>query len=260
MTRPLYLGPGVRRVGLDGPALRILDQDGRETSIPLRLISRVVSRARAAFAVEALTGCLAHGIPVAFLEADGTPVGLCLPMRPLTPSLEDKLAALESEPHGREAFANWARSEERRSLLAAFGKAFPALAPPPPEVLHQRLLGLVDSSPQRAAALWQGLEGLAAAHLGELLLGAGLPPHRAAPASAGRIDLFSACLAAARWELFPALRRLARHRAEHPAKWQAPRQRAERLVRAYETIAPHIAASLRRRLARLEEWLWDPLR
>lgn len=101
------------------------------------------------------------------------------------------------------------------------------------------------------------LEALLAADLSALLLSAGLPAVRAAPAPSGRVDLFAACLAAARWELVPALWRASQHRLRHPRAWSTSARRVQRLTRQYEALAPRIAAVTRRRLQRLDQWLWE---
>lgn len=73
----------------------------------------------------------------------------------------------------------------------------------------------------------------------------------------GPVDLFAACLAAARWELVPALWRASQHRLRHPCAWSTSARRVQRLTRQYEALAPRIAAVTRRRLQRLDQWLWE---
>ncbi|MBX6323927.1 MAG: CRISPR-associated endonuclease Cas1 [Rhodospirillaceae bacterium] len=258
MIRPLYLGAETRAVALDGPALRIAAEGRADARVPLRMLSRVVSRTAVEWSTSALVACLTAGVPVALVGTDGAAIGLCLPTARRSADLARRLDALEREPGGTEAFRNWARAEERRAMLAVLGRPEPGAAVDArPETLRRMVLAAADVGPDRAAAMLRALEGMLAAHLAGLLLGAGLPHRRAAPAPPGRLDLFGACLGAARWELVPALERAAAHRRAQPRAWDTPRQRARRLARRYEATAPRIAASMRRRLRRLDEWLWE---
>lgn len=259
MRKPLYLGHAARRVRLDGAALCV-DVEGRAPArVPLRRLSRVVAHRGAEWSTAALVTCLEAGVPVAFLRFDGMPAGVCLPAvaRGSEP-LARRLDRLERSPHGRAAFANWAAAEERRAILRLLGRPMVASAVDlRPERVRAAVLADLPVSPAAGEAMLRRLEGMLAAELPELLLRAGLPTFRAASVPAGRLDLFGACLAAARWELVPALRRAAAHRRAHPRKWTAPAQRAQRLARQYEALAPRIAAQTHRRLQRLDHWLWE---
>lgn len=255
MRRPLYLAGAARAVELDGPALRISMNGQADGRIPLRLLSRVIVRGSVSWSTAALTACFGAGIPLIFLRPDGQALGLCLPSVQTEESLCRRLARLEEEPDNLAAFADWARAEERRAILAHAlppgNREAPDLRP---QSYRQQVLRDLDPSTQRALALWQQLEGLLVAQLSELFLGAGLNTRFAAPAQRGRLDPFSAFLAAGRWELVPTLRRLSAHRARHPEAWREGDQRRRRLARHYEATAPAIAASFRRRLLRLELW------
>lgn len=255
MKRPLYLAGAARAVELDGPALRISVGGRADGRIPLRLLSRVIVRGGVSWSSAALTACFGAGIPLIFLRPDGQPLGLCLPSVQTEERLCRRLARLEEEPESLVAFEDWVRAEERRALLAhapmPYGRGTLDLRS---HVQRQHVLRSLDPSVERAAALWQQLEGLLAGHLMELLLGAGLDTRYAAPARSGRLDPFSAFLAAGRWELVPTLRRLCAHRTRHPEAWRKADQRRRRLARHYEAASPAIAASFRRRLHRLELW------
>lgn len=261
MTRPLYLGAAARQVALDGPALRVIVEARADSRVPLRLLSRVVSRTEVDWTPAALSACMAAGIPLVFLRGNGAPLGYCLPALPRTADLARSLDMLEQEPDGMAAFRTWAMAEERRAILVLTGN------PPArtgfdlrPARIRKAVLTGLGANYQRSEAMWNHLEGLLAVQIAGHLLAASLPPYRAAPAPAGRLDLHGACLAAARWELVPALRRATAHRAVHPRAWSEAAARAERLARQYEALSPGVAASMRRRLRRLEAWLWETWR
>jgi len=258
VTRPLYLGADARQVALDGPALRVSVEARADSRVPLRLLSRVVSRADVDWSPAALSACMEAGVPMVFLRGNGTPLGYCLPALPRTVDLARRLDRLEQEPGGPAAFRTWAMAEERRAILALTGH------PPArtgfdlrPARIRKAVLNGIGANYQRSEAMWARLEGMLAVQVASLLLAAGLPPYRVAPAPAGRLDLHGVCIAAARWELVPALRLATAHRAAHPRAWAEASARAERLTRQYEALSPRIAASMRRRLRRLEAWLWE---
>jgi hypothetical protein len=255
--RPLYLGSAARGVRLDGPALSVAVDGHCETRVPLRLLSRVISPLGIEWSTAALTACLGFGVPVAFFRSDGAMVGLCLPAARRQLDLNRRLDALEAEPRGRTAFDNWSASEERRAILALVGRRRPDVdVDLRPQILRTRILAALDANADRVGALLLRLEGLLAGHLGQLLIEAGLSARRAGPA-AGRLDLFAACMAAARWELVPTLHDAVQHRRLHPEAWSDAAKRARRLARRYEHVAPKVAASQRRRLRRLDAWLWE---
>jgi len=254
--RPLYLGAGVHAVDRDGPALRIGAGNGPHGRVPVRLISRVVTRTGVQWSAEALSACMGAGVPLVFVAADGAPVGFCLPAAPRTDDLARRLDALEHEPDGVVAFQTWAAAEERRAILAVTGRPpVEAACDLRPEHVRRAVTAETAVSPEQADAMWRRMEGALAAYVTRHLLAALLPPHRAAPAAEGRVDLHGACMAAGRWELVPALRRAAAHRRAHPRSWKTPAARARRLARRFEAEAPRLAASMRRRLHRLELWL-----
>ena len=258
MSRPLYIVTAARHVELDGPALRVEIEGQTASRVPIRQIDRVVSRFGAEWSTAALLACLTAGVPVVFLAGDGSAAGHCLPARQRASTLAKRLDSLERRHDGMTVFANWEASEQRWAVLALIGR--PGSSPVPdlrPERLHMVLLTEIGASLEWARGALRAFEGLLTAHLSALLLAAGLPHHHTAPAPIGRLDLFGACFAAARWDLFPALRAAAEHRQAHPRAWRNGTERAERIARRYEAVAPRIAAMQSRRLRRLDQWLWE---
>lgn len=258
MIRPLYLAAGARAVEQDGPALRIGAEGRADARVPIRLLSRVVTRTDVQWSAGALGACMRAGVPLVFLDSDGRPTGFCLPAFPRDDDLARRLDILEREPDGPAAFENWAAAEERREILAVAGlPSGDASFDLRPESVRRAVCAWTNLAPEQADAMWRRLEGGLAAQVTGLLLAALLPPQRAAPAPAGRIDLHAACVAAGRWELVPALRQAAEHRLAHPRSWKTAAMRARRLTRRYEAASPRIASKMRQRLRRLESWLWE---
>jgi hypothetical protein len=259
MSRTLYLGAEAREVVLDGPALLVRVEDGPGTRVPLRLLARVVARPAAEWSTAALVACLSGGVAVSFLKPDGAPLGHCLPAARRASDLAGMLDRLERERDASEAFSNWVRSEERRAILRLARKRPWAATHGETRPDKLREAALAAASPDRAAGaqILAALEGLLAAHLPGLLSQAGLPPRWASPAPPGRLDLCTACHAAARWMLVPALEAAATHRRRHPRAWRAIRERDARIARQFEGHAPAIARDLHERLRRLEFLLWE---
>jgi hypothetical protein len=118
--KPLYLGNGQDlRVRADGPALRV-DGSGRAAGrYPLRRLSRVVSAEDVAWGTNALLACLRAGVPIVFIERDGTPSGWCFGPRrretTLAGLLREGLDRTDWEPR----FDVWRRSVEQSQASAA---------------------------------------------------------------------------------------------------------------------------------------------
>lgn len=78
-ARPLYVVPlGDTRVALDGPALCVEREEESPRLFPLGRLSCVYSSDRAAWTSEALLACAAAGVPVVFVDEDGTVVARVL--------------------------------------------------------------------------------------------------------------------------------------------------------------------------------------
>lgn len=258
MTRTLYIGADAREVALDGPALRVATLDGPDARVPLRLLSSVVARPNAQWSTAALAACLSSGITISFVKPDGGPLGFCLPAARRAADLGRLLEQLERERGGSDVFDNWARSEERRAILRAFqrrGEPSGGVETRPGRLRDAVLAAAVDR--RGAAEILAGLEGILAAQLPALLSRAGLEPRWASPAPPGRIDLFAACFAAARWLLLPGMDAALSHRTRHPDAWSQAPQRQRRLAAQYEGLAPAIAAAIREQARRLEFLLWE---
>jgi len=114
-ARPLYLLPSSRCiVDLDGPALVVRSGRYGRALYPLGRVSRVVSAASVDWKAQALCACLARGIPVVLLAADGSPVGYVQPATLARSSLHHLLAELVDRPDWQERHMNWLRAERMR--------------------------------------------------------------------------------------------------------------------------------------------------
>jgi hypothetical protein len=259
VTRTLYLGHDARAVRLDGPSLLVDASDRAESRIPLRLLARVVARTSADWSTDALTNCLGAGIPITFLRPDGSPLGYCLPAARRVADLGRLLEITERRWDGPEGFGNWRAAEQRRAILrlAAIAGSHHSVPDARPDRLREKILAAAGAERPFVAATLLALEGLLSAHLPQILLSAGLPPRWASPAYPGRMDLFAACFDANRWNLIPVLDRLLQHRRRHPDAWRRPRDRQERMARAYEAHSASIEALVKAQLRRLEFLLWE---
>lgn len=120
-ARPLYLQPMLpARVALDSTvALRIhtVGQSGLRT--PLTRISRVVSNHHVQWDSDALIACLQNGIPIAFMDARGKPIGWCFGARRRETSLANLLEhALESD-EWEQRFNPWLDAQHRARAAQA---------------------------------------------------------------------------------------------------------------------------------------------
>ena len=76
--RPVYLNASaVRRVTLEGLALRVQSRDTAARYFPLRRLGRIVTRGAVQWSIAALLECMRVGIPVTFLDSEGRALGLC---------------------------------------------------------------------------------------------------------------------------------------------------------------------------------------
>lgn len=119
-ARPLYLDAGRRwEVALDERALEVRCEGRAPVRFPLSRLSRVVSHRDAQWQTEALLGCLEAGVPVAFLNARGEPVGWCFGPRRKETSLASLLREGLAHPEWDDRYGSWRSGAERREILGA---------------------------------------------------------------------------------------------------------------------------------------------
>ncbi|BCX88954.1 hypothetical protein MIN45_P1324 [Methylomarinovum tepidoasis] len=118
MLQPVYLNsPGVVRVTLEGPALRIHSRHEADRFLPLARLARIVSRGRIQWSTAALLQCLQTGVPVTFLDSEGRAVGLCISAWPHYSPLNELLEGVVASPEGPARLVDWFRSQSRCRLL-----------------------------------------------------------------------------------------------------------------------------------------------
>lgn len=115
--KPLYLYAAEPMIViLDGPALRVRRRHRAEGLFPLARVSRVVISGAVEIRTPALTACLARGIPVSFVQRDGTPVGLCIGHRLKRTGISSLLEELFCISQWPELYENWRKAAERQAI------------------------------------------------------------------------------------------------------------------------------------------------
>ena len=114
----VYLNaPIVRRVVLEGPALRIQSRQQADRYLPLARINRIVSRGVIHWHTAALMRCFQMGIPVTFLDREGRLVGIGFGAWPHDGKLSELLDQFFTLPEGPQRLIQWFRSQSRARLL-----------------------------------------------------------------------------------------------------------------------------------------------
>ncbi len=137
LRKPLYLdGAQLRRLALEGPALRVEDRRGRRRYYPLTRLSRVLLRGTLVCDTAALTALLAAGLPFGLLDTDGRALGWLVPTAPAPDSGLARLIE-DAENLGllARALEDWRRSRQRMLILRHVA---PALGPLHPTDLRAR--------------------------------------------------------------------------------------------------------------------------
>ena len=118
-ARPLYLMTTSNCVvDLDGPALVVRAGRRMKGLYPLGRVSRIVSTASVDWKGRAVSACLARGIPIVLLAADGSPVGYVQPPSMARSSLDRLLCELVEHPDWQEHHGNWLRAERMHVVQA----------------------------------------------------------------------------------------------------------------------------------------------
>ncbi len=115
----LYLNSAqVRRVNLEGPALKVICRRQAEQYFPLGRISRIISYGPVAWSSAALLECLRWRVPITWLDREGRLIGMCfgawLQDSGFNAALDDFFALAE----GPQRLKDWFRSQGRKRLLA----------------------------------------------------------------------------------------------------------------------------------------------
>lgn len=117
--QPLYLNaPEVRRVSLEGPALKVVCRHQADQYFPLARLSRVISRGPVSWSSAALLECLRRGVPVTLLDREGKLLGMCFGAWPQDSRFSSLLDAFFVLEDGPQRLVDWFRGQSRQRLLA----------------------------------------------------------------------------------------------------------------------------------------------
>lgn len=115
--RPLYLaGTEQVQVSLDGPALLVRGPARADGRYPLSRLSRVIVQGAVEWTTPALLACLRAGIPVAFMDRSGKPLGLCFGAQRVT-GLGSLVRRFLELPDWRFRYRGWLDAMEWRAAL-----------------------------------------------------------------------------------------------------------------------------------------------
>lgn len=116
--KPLYLASGhAWQVSLDGRALRVEAAGRAPAWYPLRRLARIVSATDTQWQTNALMACLNAGVPVAFLDGHGQPVGYCYGHTRRETTLDGLLQLALDHPDWEQHFGYWRHAMERTLIL-----------------------------------------------------------------------------------------------------------------------------------------------
>lgn len=246
MMQPVYLNaPGVRRVTLEGPALKVQSRGRADRFLPLARLGRIVCRGPVQWSTAALIQCLKHGIPVTFLDPDGREIGHCFSARPGGEPFNERLNGYLAQPDGPARLADWLRACGRARLLTLLRHH--RLQPPDLRVRHvRRYLGAVlrarrgDAVPSPLA-----LKPLLKAQVGEVLTGYHIAPEALEP-DHDWPGLLNAIGGVLEWDLW---------RLAFDGRLDADPHDHRARVTAYQRHADWLERRIRDLTARLWRWL-----
>lgn len=160
--RPVYLRTrGKTRVDVDGAALRVRAAGRPEVRYPLYRVSRVIASHNVEWSATALRTCLVAGIPVIFLDEEGSPLGSILPAHPRASRLAEDIEELLDRPDWIEIYALWLRSMRMRILREWWARRRAEGNPPAPGEFGERVRKYVYAAEEGtvfegAAGIWRG--------------------------------------------------------------------------------------------------------
>lgn len=173
--RPLYLaGTDQLQVSLDGPALLVRGPGRADGRYPLSRLSRVVVQGDVEWTTPALLACLRGGIPVAFMDRKGRPLGLCFGAQRVK-GLGSVVRRFLDLPDWRLRYRGWLEAMEWRAALDLAGARGWQLKGMRPSIAWRFLvLRLQRDFPGRELQIWyRYLERLSESYAAEALARAG---------------------------------------------------------------------------------------
>ena len=119
LRKPLYLnGTHLRSLTLEGPALKVEDDLGRNRFYPLARISRIILRGHMACTTDVLEHILASGLSMTILDQDEHLIGWLVSAQPLVLSmLQQRLEDAKHLGLLDQTLENWRLSRLRMMLL-----------------------------------------------------------------------------------------------------------------------------------------------
>lgn len=109
---PVYLlDEQPAQIQVDGPALVLIRDTHAPIRYPVGRISRILLRINHEWSHDATMLCLAHRIPVLFVDADGTHLGSLTPSIPRHTPSKETIAQLVWHPDAENRLENWTRQE-----------------------------------------------------------------------------------------------------------------------------------------------------
>jgi hypothetical protein len=175
--KPLYLsGGGELTVDLDGPALRVRQEDRAAMCYPLARVGRVISRGSVKWDSDALLACAKTGIPVLFQLHDTEVCGFLFGWSASDDALFRALRTRLGRPGGGKVYLGWQRAMTEQALIV-LAQQMPEMAGANSAEDWRCRLGqcyqrYVDA--ESYAALTQRLRALLGALSAQLLMEAGL--------------------------------------------------------------------------------------
>lgn len=257
---PLYVdGSAVPvRILLDGPSLRLQRDGSAEARYPLCRLTRLVVRGPVAWGGEALTACLAHGVPVSLLDGAGRSVGACLPA---TPRVADTAALVDEAGQAgvlAAVLSNWLRAAERRAILVMVIQMQITPYDLRSATVRGALLQDLDrSGPLPGRVLLDRLEALLDAEVCAHLLAEGIGPRL--QGGDATVDLRRDLRRLLAWELGPLAHGLAGYLARHGTKHRRDGDLARCLTRQFEGGRERRSVVMTRHLADLRRCLREAL-
>lgn len=106
-------------VSLDGPALKVTQEQSVITRYPLRRVARVIVSGRLQIRTEALIACLQRQIPVLFIDDQGGSIGICQGSTPNPADVSRTLEAFLERQDWKAHYQNWYSSQQQRQIVAA---------------------------------------------------------------------------------------------------------------------------------------------
>lgn len=114
-THPLYLNQvDSASVDLDAADRVTIDMPGKPMrKIPLHLVSRIVCRISNSVGSRLLIECMDRGIPVSFVDKNGSPAGWCLGVRRVENTVAQLLRHALDDPAFMTLYADWLDNQHR---------------------------------------------------------------------------------------------------------------------------------------------------